>query len=68
MCIVVYMSNHTTTAAELDRQDRLTIEARILDLLEIVERFDGGDTTVTLFTYNDAMDELAELDALPEYK
>jgi hypothetical protein len=62
------MSNHTTTAAELDRQDRLTIEARIVDLLEIVERFDGGDTTVTLFAYDDAMDELAELDALPEYE
>jgi hypothetical protein len=63
------MSNHTTTAAdlaELDRQERLTIECRILDLLELVERFDNGDKTVTLFAYDEAMDELAELDALPE--
>lgn len=61
------MSENITTAAELDRLDRLTIEARIVDLLELVERFDNGDKTVTMFAYDDAMDELAELDALPEY-
>lgn len=62
------MSNHTTTAAELDRIDRQMIEARTLDLLELVERFDNGDTSVSMTDYDDAMDELAELDALPEYK
>ncbi len=63
------MSNHTTTtAAELDRIDRQMIEARTLDLLELVERFDNGDKSVSMFDYDDAMDELAELDALPEYK
>ncbi len=38
----------------------------VTELLEIVERFDAGDTTVTVDQYDAAIEELDELGELPE--